>query len=395
MIQASTLYDEISFDYSEINQSLLDIENKQRSNLFAWNGQFSPQFIETLLDNYAGDSHAVADPFLGSGTVLYECARKGISAYGVELNPSAYYMSTVYQFCKAKPDEREVLTSKIESILEEVYSSEIPLESLKTHVAKVEDRQIKNTLSLIVVMLDLFNNEFSVELIKTKWLKLKAIILELPYTSSDIKAYLGDARNTPIAENSIDLVITSPPYINVFNYHQKYRRSVEALGFDVLNIAKKEVGSNRKHRGNRLLTVVQYCIDMGLALEEMMRICKEDTRIILVVGRESNVLSTSFCNSKLIYDIADRILGLPLLLKQERVFKNRYGQNIYEDILHFKNSPASREFSNTELIEDSRQVAVEALVSKVQSMDVEDKNYDLFISAIENSQSIKESEGLL
>lgn len=35
------------------------------------------------------------------------------------------------------------------------------------------------------------------------------------------------------------LLITSPPYINVFNYHQKYRRSVEALGYDVLAIATR------------------------------------------------------------------------------------------------------------------------------------------------------------
>lgn len=36
-------------DRSEIEQSKLNIDIKTRSNLFAWNGQFSPQFIETLL----------------------------------------------------------------------------------------------------------------------------------------------------------------------------------------------------------------------------------------------------------------------------------------------------------------------------------------------------------
>ena len=35
----------------------------------------------------------ILDPFAGSGTVLYECARKNISAYGIELNISAYLMS--------------------------------------------------------------------------------------------------------------------------------------------------------------------------------------------------------------------------------------------------------------------------------------------------------------
>lgn len=120
------------------------------------------------------------------------------------------------------------------------------------------------------------------------------------------------------------LLITSPPYINVFNYHQKYRRSVEALGYDVLAIAKNEFGSNRKNRGNRLLTVIQYCIDMALSFKEVIRTCRDGARMIYVVGRESNVLGYSFCNSRLIFEIATQIFEIPFLLRQERVFKNRF-----------------------------------------------------------------------
>lgn len=68
-------------DRSEIEQSKLNIDIKTRSNLFAWNGQFSPQFIETLLSKYAADGFFAVDPFLGSVTTLYESARKGLSAY--------------------------------------------------------------------------------------------------------------------------------------------------------------------------------------------------------------------------------------------------------------------------------------------------------------------------
>ena len=44
-----TLYENfksIPIDNEEISQSELNIDNKTRSNLFCWNGQFSPQFIE-------------------------------------------------------------------------------------------------------------------------------------------------------------------------------------------------------------------------------------------------------------------------------------------------------------------------------------------------------------
>ncbi len=46
------------------------IENMERSNPFPWNGQFSPQLVETLLQTYAPSGGFMLDPFLGSGTVL-------------------------------------------------------------------------------------------------------------------------------------------------------------------------------------------------------------------------------------------------------------------------------------------------------------------------------------
>jgi hypothetical protein len=46
-------------------------------------------------------------------------------------------------------------------------------------------------------------------------------------------------------------------------------------------------------------------------------------------------LGTAFFNGEIVAEIAHRALGFDLILKQERVFLNRYGQNIYEDILHF------------------------------------------------------------
>jgi len=64
-------------DFSEkLPQSVLNIEEKHRSNLFAWRGQFSPQLIDCLLDAYCPIDAIVMDPFSGSGTVLYEAARQ-------------------------------------------------------------------------------------------------------------------------------------------------------------------------------------------------------------------------------------------------------------------------------------------------------------------------------
>jgi DNA modification methylase len=109
---------------------------------------------------------------------------------------------------------------------------------------------------------------------KDKKMKLKDSILKsfsyfknaiygLPFTKCNIEVHYKDARQAgAMYKNQVDLIITSPPYINVFNYHQNYRAVTEAFDYNILKVAHSEFGSNRKNRGNRLLTVIQYCLDM-------------------------------------------------------------------------------------------------------------------------------------
>lgn len=321
-----------SIDKKEIPQSQLDIDIKVRSNLFSWNGQFSPQFIESLLLKYSYLGCVIYDPFCGSGTTLCEAARKGLVSYGTELNPAAFYMAKCYELCNYKDNERSNLVQTIDRLIDSIQQDEI-IERIIDKIFNSDNEQLKDVLSLLVVLLDLYNNELTFDLLKGKWIKLRNIIMDLPYSPQQVRVEMSDARHTNYADNLMDLVITSPPYINVFNYHQKYRKSVEALGFDVLHIAKKEFGSNRRNRGNRLLTVIEYCIDMALAIQEISRVSKENARFILVVGRESNVLGYSFCNSELIYRICTEIFKFPFSLRQERKFQNRYGEIIFEDII--------------------------------------------------------------
>lgn len=392
MINRMTKYRDIPINRTVIDQGSLDIDIKVRSNLFSWNGQFSPQFVETLLTHFADSSDIVIDPFVGSGTTLCESARKGIRAYGMELNASAYCMSKTYELANCSFDERRVIIDAIDSILDEILLSESILPIITQHIRENKNNQISRVLSTLVVLLDLFNNELSPDLMKKKWESLKKIIMEIPFSQKEIKVDMGDARKLKLADNTGTLLITSPPYINVFNYHQKYRRSVEALGYDVLAIAKNEFGSNRKNRGNRLLTVIQYCIDMALSLKEAIRVCRPQARMIYVVGRESNVLGYSFCNSELIYNIGVEIFNLPFLLRQERVFKNRFGQMIYEDILHFENNKENIDLDDGYIIEMARHIASRMLRETAVLMP-ESKNIEFIYDAINKAEKINQSEG--
>ncbi|NLP45668.1 MAG: site-specific DNA-methyltransferase [Epulopiscium sp.] len=385
------LFKDVEVNITDIDQALLNIDNKVRSNLFSWNGQFSPQFIEVMLNQYAEEGYRLYDPFVGSGTTLYECSRMGIEGIGMELNPSAYYMAKIYELSKFSIKDREDIIAKTQDIIDDISNEDMIIETIVNEIKS--NNNTKNILSLLIILMDIYKNKVTFKLLNDKWNNLKEIIMKIPFSEKEMKVILGDSRYSEIEGNSVDLVLTSPPYINVFNYHQNYRRSVEVLGYDVLKIARKELGSNRKNRGNRFLTVVEYCIDMSLTIRDMIRVGKEKSRFILVVGRESNVLTLSFSNSELIYNICNDIFGLDFVIRQERVFKNRFGRMIYEDILHFKNNKINyNSLSEEEIINKSRNIAKNMLKQKLKMVDDEYKNYELLVAAIDRADKVNKSE---
>ncbi len=357
---------------SPLTASALNIDAKSRSNLFPWRGQFSPELVEALLRAYAPSGATVLDPFMGSGTVLIESARLGLPTNGCEVNPAAYLLGRVYELCNLDPAERHDLLDKAESILTRVRPTafELPLfrmasgsdslpSSALAWMRAMPDTRVRMLLEALVVLAD--GDAASDDAYANKWSTIRKIVANLPFTTSPVRACLCDARSLHLPDRSIDFVLSSPPYINVFNYHHNLRAGIESLGWKPLVVARSEIGANRKFRQNRFLTVVQYCIDMALALAELRRVCNYNARILLILGRESNVHKTAFYNGQLVEKLASQVVGLKLELKQERVFVNKFGKDIHEDILHLT-LPHEQSRPEREMVEPARRLAKDALV---------------------------------
>ncbi|NEP05987.1 MAG: hypothetical protein F6K25_26685 [Okeania sp. SIO2G4] len=170
----------------------------------------------------------------------------------------------------------------------------------------------------------------------------------------------------------------SIPYINVFNYHQNYRKSAELLGWDLLKIAKSEIGSNRANRGNRFYTVVQYCLDIADTLKELSRVCKKDARLVFVVGYESNVLGVPFDNANIIEKIAIESGLYRKVLRQKRTFKNKFGKIIREDLINFYNLKPELTIESIDAV--AREIAMNALKNGISV--VSSQNYKSLENAI-------------
>jgi len=112
----------ISKQIDKNRQSLLNIENKTRTSIFPWRGQFSPQLIEHILNENSQPNFRILDPFCGSGTTLYESVRCGLSCYGSDINPAAYLFSSIVRFSNLHNDERKNISNKISTIANKTIS---------------------------------------------------------------------------------------------------------------------------------------------------------------------------------------------------------------------------------------------------------------------------------
>ncbi len=75
--------DNHKYDRESIPQEKLDLTNKNRSSMLPWRGQFSPELIEILLNYYSDKNSIILDPFVGSGTTIFEAAKKELTVCGI------------------------------------------------------------------------------------------------------------------------------------------------------------------------------------------------------------------------------------------------------------------------------------------------------------------------
>lgn len=337
-------------DKEFVSQELLDVAARERVSAFPWRGQFTPGLVGILLDTYAQAGATVLDPFAGSGTTLAEATRRGMAAIGTEVNPAALELARVFTFTGLTPPERKDVLDRVrQRLMEFIVRGNEGLAGGAAHDLREEvadsyqgaSSAYEASIIAVAVMLAMGDTR-SLEAgrLDRALSQVSDVVTGLPPDVVPCAVHLADARKLPVPENSVDLVVTSPPYINVFNYHQNYRPAIEILGWNVLSAARAEIGANRKHRQNRFLTVVQYAQDIMLAMRDFQRVCRPGAHAVIVIGRESRVRGVAFPNGEIVGCLAELIPGFEFDRWQERSFTSRFGKKIYEEILTFQVRPA-------------------------------------------------------
>ena len=122
------------------------------------------------------------------------------------------------------------------------------------------------------------------ESLRTITRRLEAAAIDLQCT--DARFLTGDARTElpPIVgDNTVDLIVTSPPYPNATDYHLYHRFRLFWLGFDPRALGRIEIGSHLRHQRNRT-GFDEFCADMAEVLDGCFRILLPGRYAVFVVG---------------------------------------------------------------------------------------------------------------
>lgn len=160
------------------------------------------------------------------------------------------------------------------------------------------------------------------------------------------KVRLGDARKLPwVRDCSVDMIMTSPPYLNAIDYMRGHRLSLIWLGHSLAalrRIRSCSVGAERAPDKRKLaahaLTVMaavgkihslpnrhqtmiaRYSCDLVQMLDQASRVLKRDGRAVFVIG--NSCLQGVFISNAKGIEVAARLAGLDLVHSAERKLPN-------------------------------------------------------------------------
>ena len=122
----------------------------------------------------------------------------------------------------------------------------------------------------------------AIELFRERLLALPTQEFLLHRTSGVLTILQQDARALALQTSSVDLVVTSPPYVGMIDYVHANRLIYLWMGWPLKNERHAEIGA--RFRRNRKSAVDEYFRDMRNVRNEIIRVLKPGSFCALVLG---------------------------------------------------------------------------------------------------------------
>ncbi|MBN1900114.1 hypothetical protein JW926_02160, partial [Candidatus Sumerlaeota bacterium] len=265
--------------------------------LFPYRGKFHPQLIKSLI-NIIGirKNENILDPMCGSGTTNIESSLMGINSYAIDLNPFCQFMTKV-KYNSLFIDEKTL--KGISDNANDIFNFFIegnPFDKLK----KIrEEKKLRIYELSLLAFLDSLGYSKRVSSSTHQQLFVKVLKRYedtvdnfLKYSKEHIE-YLGKvnilseatATQIPLDDNSIDGIITSPPYSFAIDYVKNDEDQLRYLGYNVDDIRKNMIGLKGKNKDQRL---TNYFNDMDIVCSKAARVLKPGKYFVMIIGSNTN-----------------------------------------------------------------------------------------------------------
>jgi tRNA G10 N-methylase Trm11 len=257
--------------------------------IYPYKGKFHPQMIRALINIIGLQSgDLLCDPFSGSGTTALEAQLLGVNFYGIDISPlcvlqgkvktnSLFYLDKIKEY-------KNYILSKLNLNL---FNNEKDFYAV---INEIDDEEVKDfyKLARLVAISDNarrgkeFEKSFSknLELMIASIEDYKNITSQLNLNLGKVNIEIGDARRIKLEDNSVDGIITSPPYSIALDYVENDEHSLIDLGYNVESLRNEFIGV----RGNGKNKVDLYNADMKKAYTEFYRILKPNAYAVIVIG---------------------------------------------------------------------------------------------------------------
>jgi len=308
--------------------------------IYPYKGKFHPQMIRALL-NIIGlePGETVLDPFIGSGTTAVEAQLLGINCIGIDISPLCVLQS------KVKTESLDVLPQIMnwkEQVIKGVEPSLFNLggKSLDNTIGLIPEERVRNfykTAKLVAISDNARRRrEFLSAFLKNLELMIASVNdyaqvvkkLDLKLGKMDIKT--GDSRALPLDKESIDGIITSPPYSIALDYVTNDAHALKELGYNLPEIRKEFIGV--RDRGQTRIEL--YNSDMTKSLEEMHRVLKPNKYAVIVIGN-ATYIGQEVKTVEFTIDYAEKI-GFRLVKNIDKIIFGLYNVMKKENILIFQ-----------------------------------------------------------
>ena len=265
--------------------------------LFPYRGKFHPQLIKGLLNILSIEKgETILDPMAGSGTANVEAALMGINSVACDVSPFCQFMIKV---------KFESLTINLDLLENTPFDTKKLFDFFKqgnvlSRIAEVKDTEKQKIYNLaFLAWLDALgyskrvvrsNHEQLFEKVLPRYVETVKSTLRNPHFKQKKIGKVeilsnSEALKIDLPNESVDCVITSPPYSFAIDYVENDKDQLEFLGYDTKELKGKLIGLKGKNKIDRLNI---YFSDMDKVCSEISRVLKKDKYFCMIIGSNTN-----------------------------------------------------------------------------------------------------------